>query len=69
MSDDLNKVYVKTTLLMSDGRKLNGEAILALGGVLERTLNNDDAKVIVFRDTDGTRLITKSYIVETQEQK
>ncbi|MEE9375068.1 MAG: hypothetical protein V3V04_01900 [Rhizobiaceae bacterium] len=69
MNYDPNKVYIKATLVLVDGTKLEGEVILAQGGVLERTLNNSDAKVIVFRDESSERFITKSYIVEAIEQK
>jgi len=67
--DDHSRIYLKTTLKMSDSSILEGEVILALGGELERTLNNVDATVILFRDNNGERFITKSYIVEAKEHK
>jgi hypothetical protein len=68
MSDDHNTLLIPVTLIIVDGRKLEGEMVLSIGGEVERTMNNTEANVIVFRDADGERLITKSYIVEVVEK-
>ncbi|MEE9313395.1 MAG: hypothetical protein V3V02_01990 [Rhizobiaceae bacterium] len=68
MSDDHNVLLIPVQLTMVDGRKLDGQMVLSIGGEVERTMNNTEANVIVFRDADGQRFITKSYIVELIEK-
>lgn len=69
MSEYDNRLKLPVTLLLDDGREILGDIIVAIGGTLERTLNND-AKFILFGDlARAERMIAKSAIVEVSERK
>ena len=65
---DNNVLSVPVMLNMHDGRVLEGDLIITIGGQLERTLNNE-ANFIRFEDQDGERFISKSGILEARERK
>ena len=69
MDDDRNRLLLPVCIQMNDGRELNGELVVNIGGVLERTLNSD-AKFILFRDLNGSEyFIAKTGILECQARK
>ncbi len=66
--DDSDIVRASVTLKMVDGNQVEGDMILPIGGVVERTLNND-AKFILFSDDSGRRYIAKNVIAEVAPKR
>lgn len=65
--DDNNILRMPVELVMVDGTRRMGDMLLSIGGVIERTLNND-APFISFGDETGARFVAKASIAEVIPQ-
>lgn len=68
MDDNNSILKLPITLKMMDGRSLDGDLVVQLGGQVERTLNSE-AKFILFSDDTGQRYIAKAGILEVLPRK
>lgn len=69
MNNDNNRLMLPVILTLTDGRELNVDLIVNLGGAIDRTMNNE-ASYILIGDADGSeRLLAKQAILEVVDAK
>lgn len=66
--DNNNVLRIPVMLKMNDGREMEGDLLVNLGGQLERTLNSE-ALFIKFEDETGLRFIAKTGILEAVQRQ
>ena len=68
-NDDNNRLRLPVILTMQDGRRLEVDLIVNIGGAIDRTMNNDARFILVGDAENGERMIAKDAISEVVDAK